>query len=438
MKKRPSKRMLSGVSATLLMLLSVFAYSQQRIIVGENIRIRLTKDYNYSFENTVIADPSYPEHLVGCVLTMCPDTVKNCTNTLIESTDGGKTWSSENIPWGANPWCVTLPNADIAVSYIYGLNYMLGIKSASRSNSIKSRQWTSELLLGSGYDHNMLLLDESRGPFEGHIYLIATQSLRADDHDPFVLVARSLDGGKTFEQRTFYQPFKNVDINAKTPVILENGTLAIPILLRGQFVQGESKADPFEDASNWLITSNDGGQTFSAPKFISSKSGDGYHSLTLNRSPKWRGRLYYTFNGKKDKGIYITHSDDNGESWTKTLKIDNSVIKTQEDIAAAAAVHEKNGTIGVMYLSRVQSNDHECYSLFFTTSTDGGNTFIDPVRVNSEDSCPDKTKAWYINAWPQGGDYCSLIAKPDGSFLAIWSDARTGSFKLYQSTITIK
>ena len=432
-----NRRTIKIVYLAALTLLSIHARSQQRIVIGENTRIRFSKDYNYAFENTVIADPSNPQHLIGSVLTMCPDTVRNCLNTLIESSDGGKTWSSEDIPWGANPWCAINSSGDISVSYIYGLNYTLGIKS-SKKNSSGKRQWTSELILGSGYDHNMLLMDHSNGRFKDNLYLISTQSLRADDHDPFVLIATSQNGGTTFDHRTYYHPFRNVDLNAKAPIILGDGTLAIPILLRGQYLEGENKATPLHSFTNWLVTSSDGGQTFSVPKLISSNSGDGYHTLVINRSVKWKNRLYYIFNGSGQKGILVTHSDDQGQSWTKALKVDAVNSKSQEDIVAAAAVNETNGVVGLLYLSREDQQTRECYNLYFTASTDGGVTFVDPVKVNSQSSCPDKSKGWFMNAWPQGGDYCSLVAKADGSFLAIWADARTAAFKLYQSTITIK
>lgn len=428
----------SFIVAALFLLNGAYSHSQHRIVIGENKRIRFAKDHNFAFENTVIADPSNPLHLIGCILTMCPDTVKHCMNTLIESNDGGQSWSSEDIPWGANPWCALLPNGDISLSYIYGLNYMLATKTSKESNAGGGRKWRSELLLGSGYDHNMLITDASNGPFKGCVYLISTQSLREDDHDPFVLIARSKDGGKTFDQQARYHPFVNVDLNAKTPVILEDGTLTIPILVRGQYITSESKAVPLSSATNWLITSSDGGQTFSAPMLISSNSGDGYHTLSVDKSSKWRGRLYYVFNGSEQKGIYISHTNDKGESWTRAQRIDPSNSNSQEDIVASVTVNEMNGIVGVLYISREDIRDRECYNLYFTASTDGGITFLKPTRVNSQNSCPDKNAGWFVNAWPQGGDYCSLLAKPDGSFLAIWSDARTGSFKLYQSAISIK
>src|SRR5687767_6440285 len=83
---------------TLLTILLTFTaaiplYSQnfKKIIIGENERIKLPKDYVYTFENQLAVNPKNSDHMVGTVLTTCPDTVKNCLNTLIITKDGGKT-----------------------------------------------------------------------------------------------------------------------------------------------------------------------------------------------------------------------------------------------------------------------------------------------------------------------------------------------------------
>lgn len=421
---------------TILLSLTVVirSYSQdfKKIVIGENERIRLPKEYVYTFENHLAVNPKNPDHLVGTILTTCPDTVKNCLNTLIVSKDGGKTWQSSSTPAGADPWCAVLADGSIVISYIYGGNYILGLKSFTDNG----QSWSSELLFGSGYDHDLLLVDDSSGPFSGSVYLLATQSLRPDDPDPFLLISRS-SNGKTFEHRNYFYPLKNVDLNAKSPVIFSDGVLAIPFAVRGQYLQGENKPVPFDQSTNWLVTSDDGGETFSQPKFITSVTGRGHHVLAVNKSKKWANKLYFISNGPQQKGIYCTMSDDRGESWTKSKRIDKNSSNLY-NIVGAVAINQVDGSIGVIYMEREDEGTEQCYNVYFTVSIDGGSTFTEPKKVNSQRSCPDKKQGWFVGAWPQGGDYCSLVARPNGDFLAMWSDSRSGFFKLYKAEISFK
>jgi hypothetical protein len=413
--------------------ISALSQSQTpKVSVGENILIPLRQTYHYPFESHWVSDPANANHIVGTVLTNCPDTVRNCLNTFLSSNDGGKTWTTSSTPAGADPWCAIDTKGNISISYIYGGNYVLG----TRASSDQGKTWSNELVIGSGYDHDLLLTDDSGGPFAGSTYLIATQSLRPDDRDPFILVARSSDGGKTFENRNHFFPFRNVDLNAKSSVILSDGTLAMPIVVRGQFVEGTTAVTPMEH-QNWLVTSTDGGKNFSSPKFIASATGRGHHVLVTSKLKDRKDQLYYVFCGPQQKGIYCTVSRNKGESWSQPLRIDDG-RDALYNIVGAVTVNQNNGNIGVLYNDRRDLSTGKCYDLYFAISTDGGNSFSQPVKVNSQNSCPDEKQGWFVRAWPQGGDYCGLVAKPDGSFMAIWSDARSGSFKLYQAVLSLK
>ncbi|HEX9615511.1 MAG TPA: hypothetical protein VGA55_08380, partial [Bacteroidota bacterium] len=87
-----------------------------------------------------------------------------------------------------------------------------------------------------------------------------------------------------------------------------------------------------------------------------------------------------------------------------------------------------------------------CWQLVASASLDGGMTFLPQVPVADVPSCndqPGNVVATFSGSfdvgkrWPAGGDYFGLRAHPDGSFVALWSDSRSGIFQLWSSRIRV-
>jgi hypothetical protein len=81
-----------------------------------------------------------------------------------------------------------------------------------------------------------------------------------------------------------------------------------------------------------------------------------------------------------------------------------------------------------------------CYRVWFAASVDGGENFSLPTTVSDKISCsdPNLNPEPYFKTRLKGGDYIGLAAAADGSFHAVWIDARDGAFRLYTARIEVR
>jgi hypothetical protein len=407
------------------------------IEINSPVPIPLPSSDRSTAECNLAIHPMDARYLLLSMLSANPFPKGNDYYTLpLVTFDGGKTWqaSAPGVPGAADPWgVITSMGTSVVADISGGEAYTL----ATRYSPDGGRTWEDTLSFGQGYDHSLLLVDDSDGPFQGSVYLVATQSLLLGRTDTQLLVARSTDGGRSFSRQHRHVPFRNVDFNAKTPVVLSDGTLLIPILIRGSYSPKTQTFTAFDQMQSWLLTSTDGGKTFDPPLFIAHGSGWRHNLLAIDRSANRLDHLYYVFAGPDRKGLFFTRSTDRGESWSEPVRIDGSTAAVPWTDLGAIAV-SRQGNIGLVFTERQQSGATACYRTYFTASVDGGSTFLTPAPLHTDLSCPEKQNGWVANAWPQGGDYCGLVAFPDGSFFAVWSDARQGLFRSYSATIHLR
>ena len=102
----------------------------------------------------------------------------------------------------------------------------------------------------------------------------------------------------------------------------------------------------------------------------------------------------------------------------------------------------RDGILGVAWVQHEKyETDPHCYRTYFAASVNGGETFTPPQVVSDMVSCPDKTKnkeGYFTVGRMRGGDYIGLAAAADGSFHAVWVDARNGAFQVYTARIQVR
>lgn len=424
---------------SILFVAGLTVHAQPAItLVGENEKIVFGPlEKNTAFCH-LAANPENPNHLlISVTVGVYPNRPYYYSTYILSSFDQGKAWKHFELtsPDAADPWCLILPNNQaVAADIGNGSRFRQYIHRSSDGGVT----WKDSLSFGDGHDHGMLI-DGKRPTMSGRsLYLFSTQSKRNPGNFPKseIFIARSEDSGKTFSSERHYSPFPNLDFNVKTPVVMEDGTLAIPLVTRGELPAGQNIMTTSIKTQSWLITSADEGKTFSQPLLITDISGTRHFDLrTATRDSK--ENLYFLFSGEDKKGIYFVRSSDKGVSWTSPLRIDRNRQSNFVTEWGATAV-TTSGIIGITWLELIDQSSEKCYSLFFSASLNGGESFLPPVKVSSAKSCPGFDTGWFGNAWPQGGEYSGLVALSATEFLAVWADARSGKFELYQSRITVK
>jgi hypothetical protein len=149
-----------------------------------------------------------------------------------------------------------------------------------------------------------------------------------------------------------------------------------------------------------------------------------------------KDRLFWLCIADKFNGVLVQRSDDRGESWSQPLRLNHS--ETAHSFTPSITVN-KDGVIGVSWY---EIHDKSCFDVYFTASLDSGKTFLPEVRVSSATSCPDTPQnkgAFDLGTtFGAGGDYSGLAATSDGIFHLVWSDARTGIYRLRTASVAVK
>jgi Neuraminidase (sialidase) len=233
-------------------------------------------------------------------------------------------------------------------------------------------------------------------------------------------------------------------------VVLADGT---PLFLY-EHAQGGG-ANPatgktFVDASALMVArSSDGGETLD-PVFKVADIQTSYNkphtrtvtaAIAADRSTsKFTDRVYVVWGDVRTgrTEIMLSISSDRGTTWTAPIVVSDAPATTRasggpDQFMPTIAVN-KNGTVGVLWYDRRDSDDNLSYYARFSASTDGGVTWLPSVRV-SESSHKAAGKS---GTGVTGGDTAGLAASADGIFHALWIDNRTGTQQVWTSGITVR
>lgn len=356
---------------------------------------------------------------------------------LFASRDAGTTWTRADLGFGmcGNPWGAVLADGGTAFTALAEPGGILRYRADMRVYRSDDRGVMSPLSteeFGPGFDYPKLVQDT----VHGDVYVVGTRAERADGRIRHsIVVARSSDGGRRFAEPVRLTPSPNT-YEAQLPVVLHDGTLLVPFT-----EHRDAFGEPLPTPRSWLLVSRDRGRTFEPPRAIAEgcSGGAGWAYLTAGiNGGTGRDRIYWTCAREGHAGLWLRRSDDRGTTWSAWMRVD------QEVDPAAAVVHaiavNRDGTIGVMWLSRVEQPE-PCSRLVFSASVDGGDSFLPPVVVSTEASCPardPRNAAAHAHRPRSGGDYNGLAAAADGSFHMVWADARDGVYRLRHASALVE
>ena len=451
--------------------------SAKPIQVGPNALVSRDGDIPH-MELMVASNPKDPKNLVGGGITM-QEADGRFACKAYSSTDGGNTWTdsafAEQIEFGgADP---------IAAFGSSGTAYFGDLGSAIDRATGKHRgafyfyrsedggkTWNQPVELGPHYDHPQITVDHSNGPYAGRVYIGVLYGYPVYT----VGIFRSEDDG-----RSFIGPVEAANgggekgINVTSVLVLSDGTVVVP------FSDFEFKADKRKlttGGSLFVVTSTDGGITFSKPRKVleqywgpmseqleSYKKSDfaslGFPMLAADsQGGRFRDRIYAVWPDKKTgvPRLLFTYSSDRGATWAKPRML-------FADVPAASAQYQpmplvnSEGVLGLMWFDTRNSAKQDSYEVYFTASLDGGQTFLPEAKVSSQPSYPRGARnitlastsihptpkglsVDFLTAfarWPHGGDYMGLTADTEGVFHPFWADARSGAFQIYSAPIRV-
>src|SRR5688500_14132204 len=431
-----------------------------RIAVGPNVLVTRDGDVSH-VESAVAANPRDPLNLVATAITFTL-AQGGYVNKTYATFDGGFSWYDARLPEEPD-----LGSIDPKVAFApTGTALQVGLTqgmSVYRSED-GGRSWLTPARLGPGYDRVAIAVDHSAGPTAGRIYV--TGNLDAGPR-----IHRSADDG-----RTFGGPVTLPGIAVTDVLVMSDGAVLVPLYTGPDLRLPDSRASPM--AAYSTVLSTDGGATFSGlrPGFeqqrystdftlrrrrAGSIVGDNTATFAADlRSARYRDRVYAAFPDMRwargKPRIAVVSSSDRGASWSAPVMVDASAPGSASQFLPAVAVND-SGVVGVMWLDTRASAADDAYDVYYSTSLDGGRTFLPAVRVSSETSRPagpgnmrpglgrlrysgDTLVMDFLSGysrWRDVGDYIGLTADAKGVFHPVWPDSRDGTFQLQTARIEL-
>ncbi len=386
-------------------------------------------------------NPWDPDHLVIATIAASPSGRDSGWTCLVLSTlDGGGSWTEANLgidrcidPWVEFTARDSLLAAAIAISRDTTGEGRLGLVSYRSGD--RGRSWIGMNTLIPGFEHPILAADG-----DSAMTLIGRKMTRTTTGDVRhgVYVGHVSDRADAIARLSESRPAgTGSELTEITPTGLArlSGGRVVASLTGG----GEA----------WAVHSNDGGVVFGAASLITDGCAGGgaedgfagWPTLTVDAG---RDRLYHACVRSGFAGVEVRHSTDEGATWSPAVLLGVDTAAASPPSAGpphartSMLAANEDGVLAVAWFDRRNDPDSACQDIVFTVSRDGGESFAPPRSVSSERSCPSVGRnGWVAESWEMGGDYSSLIAGPNGDFLLVWADSRTGRFALRYALLRV-
>lgn len=443
--------------------------------VGPNMLASRDGDFAHA-EMGIAVNPKNPKNIITAAITASRGEGGFACKTYA-SADGGSSWMDsslrEQLEFGGGD-----PQVGFGLhgtAYFTSLAFVKDEKGNARGGLFfyrsedGGRTWQKPADLGYSWDHEVMTVDHSFGKYSGRVYISVLWG-----YPEYKLgIFRSDDDGRTFTGPVEAASGKGiVGINtAKNIVLLSDGTLVLPY---DDFEFDPKKGESAHSGNLWLVTSSDGGVTFSQPVQFGTENynPDREHNeglqtmpaMAVDQSGAFKDRLYAVWTDYRDGNyrLMFTYSKDRGATWSRAKRIIEDAPARAAQYQAELAVN-KDGVLGISWLDTRNSPSHDSnhYDEYFAASLDGGETFTRPVRISDQSSTrlgkgnmalqadawdlkmpsgEEETRVTFISGtsrWPAGGDYLQLATDTNGVFHPVWADARTGTFQVETAAVAV-
>ena len=254
-------------------------------------------------------------------------------------------------------------------------------------------------------DHARIAADWSDGPHRGRLYVVWNDVRDSFIRDDFQLFLHTLDdGGKTVSEPKLLSTIAGGKLVATEPVVLSDGALLVTFYQYFFPLSDEKNSQmPF-----FTMRSEDGGDTFTDVE-VAFRVGN--HSwpyaqtemtsaftlpiVAWDRTGGPHGdNIYIVWDQVSDgtSNIWFRRSTDGGRSWSDAMRLNDNDPPgpgaSLDDRMIPAVEVNRDGVVGVAWYDRRRDDTRRCWELFFTSSSDGGETFAANVPVASAPSCP--------------------------------------------------
>ena len=439
--------------------------------------VRVSQDgYLAHSEPMLVENPTNPLNLVGGSKFFTNPAKYQFQIGYFASFDGGCTWTDGGVfPGFLQRYTLTsdisfafgLQNTVYAAVLFEAARGMSGVAVSASTDG--GRTFGNPVNVFESQENKVLsdkpwiAVDRTNGPDRGDIYVVWSYDYGGGcgEGNPCVneiAFSRSTDGGKTFSAPRMIEgsaPFCANSLPDRpphstrcdaaigaTPAVLPDGTLAVAYLNVFSTIVAAGRSIPDRQL---VVTSPDGGQTWSAPASIAVIHDvyiyfphEHYRNLSLPAfaSDPATGQLYIAWSdlASGDADILFSASRDRGQSWSAPVRVNDDAMRNGAEQFQPQMVVALDGVISISFFDTRVDPAHRFIDVFLAQSANHGASFLRNVRVTTQswnpmvDAPVDSGGSQFI------GDYQGLAA--DNRFVhPFWNDTRTGSQEIFTAAV---
>lgn len=315
----------------------------------------------------------------------------------------------------------------------------------------KGRNWTHEFGIGfvSGkvQDKEWLVADITNSDYKGNLYVSWTQFDKYNSSNPadktIIRFSRSIDKGETWTT-----PIKISDIEGNCL----DGDDALEGAVPTVGPHGEVYVAWSGYEKIYFDKSLDGGITFGKDKVVATQPGGWDYSIPgiyrcngmpitccdISNSPH-RGNIYINWsdqrNGTSNTDIFIIKSSDGGETWSNPIRV-NDDNSNRQQFFTWMTVDPMTGYIYIVFYDR-RNTSGNATDVFVARSKDGGETF-ENFKVSESSFNPNDAIFFgdYTNIAALNGKVYPIWMRLEGSRLSIWMTAIEEQVAIHEHSST--
>lgn len=394
----------------------------------------MISDQRYPNEPAIVLDPNNPDHIVaGANL-----------NNFYFSVDGGYTWAEDTLystfgVWG-DPVVIVDTNSSF---YFFHLSAPSGYADPSWLDRIVCQKMDSIGQPWNNGSHTAVngLTDHDKqwavvDPRNNNIYMTWTQFDEYGSYNPadssHILFSRSTDAGQTWtvplriNQRGGDCVDEDNTVEGAVPAVGPNGEIYVGWVGPLGIMFDRS----LDEGSTWLVddifvSDIPGGWDFMIPGIFRC-NGLPVTCCDISSSPH-RGNIYINWsdqrNGNTDTDVWLVKSTDGGNTWSAPKRVNDDVAGKQQ-FFTWMTVDQATGFLYFVFYDRRNYNDNRT-DVYMAVSKDGGETFIN-FRISQSPFDPYSSVFF--------GDYTNITAYND-VVRPIWTRLDGEDLSIYTAII---
>ncbi|MEO6882889.1 MAG: glycosyl hydrolase [Bacteroidia bacterium] len=372
--------------------------------------IALSGKINAQFTNVIIDSTRAPEEVSICINPKNPSEIAAGANikNYYYSQDSGKTWQQNYLSSTSGVWgdpCVLADSSGdfyfVHLSYPFMGNWIDRIVCQKSIDG--GKHYTQDTYTGlngkKNQDKAWGAIDLTNSNYKNNIYLTWTQfdkyaSTNRKDSS-IILFSRSSDAGKTwtYAQRISSQAGNCLDgdstVEGAVPCVGPSGQIYVSWAGPSGLVFNKS----YDTGKTWLphekqIAEIPGGWDYEITG-INRANGLPITACDISNSI-YRGTIYVNWtdqrNGNTDTDVWLIKSSDGGESWTSPIRVNNDAPGKQQ-FFTWMTIDQSNGNVYCIFYDR-REHSGDTTDVYMARSTDGGNTFSN-FKINKNYFVPD-------------------------------------------------